>query len=281
MILTATAQKTWLWRTAGNSLSILLGNGNGSFGAANNITVGSDPYSVAVGKFNNDSFPDLAVANISSNSISILLGNGSGGFTNTEIPLVYPIFVTVADLNGDSKQDLAVVNNNKVSTLLGNGDGTFTKTAELDAGLQPTAVIAKDLNGDGLPDLATTDFNPNNVSVLLNTPNTVNFGTATYSGTEGTTDTVVNIPVTISGGTPFSDVVVPIVIDPSSSATENSDYTFSLPRLHSPQVQQVPHSPRMLQLLSNPTISLKTPKPQFSTLAQLSVALQVQPLKQH
>jgi hypothetical protein len=210
-----------------NSLSILLGNGNGSFGAANNITVGSNPNWVAVGKFNNDSFPDLAVANLSSNSISILLGNGSGGFTKTEIPLVYPISLTVADLNGDSKQDLAVVNNNKVSTLLGNGDGTFTKTAELDAGLQPTAVIAKDLNGDGLPDLATTDFNPNNVSVLLNTPNTVNFGTATYSGTEGTTDTVVNIPVTISGGTPFSDVVVPIVIDKSSTATENSDYTFS------------------------------------------------------
>src|SRR4028118_252599 len=108
----------------GNSLSILLGNGNGSFGAANNITVGSDAYSVAVGKFNNDSFHDLAVANIDSGSISILLGNGSGGFTNTEIPVVSPIFVTVADLNGDSKQDLAVVNNHKVSTLLGNGDGT-------------------------------------------------------------------------------------------------------------------------------------------------------------
>src|SRR4028119_768378 len=210
-----------------NSLSILLGNGNGSFGAANNITVGSDAYSVAVGKFNNDSFPDLAVVNLDSKSISILLGNGSGGFTKTEIPLVYPIFVTVADLNGDSKQDLAVVNDNKVSTLLGNGDGTFTKTAELDAGVQPSAVIAKDLNGDGLPDLATTDFNLNNVSVLLNTPNTVNFGTATESGTEGTTDTVVNIPVTISGGTPFTDVIVPIVIDKSSSATENSDYTFS------------------------------------------------------
>ena len=211
----------------GEGVSILLGNGSGSFAPANKITV-SQPYSVAVGKFNSDSFPDLAVAELNSNNLSIMLGNGSGGFTTTEIPVgVSSFFVTVADLNGDSKQDLAVGNNNKVSTLLGNGDGTFTKTADLDAGLQPTAVIAKDLNGDGLPDLVTTDFNPNNVSVLLNTPNTVNFGTATYSGTEGTTDTVVNIPVTITGGTPFSDVVVPILIDSSSTATENSDYTIS------------------------------------------------------
>ncbi|MEG4391875.1 DUF4347 domain-containing protein [Microcoleus sp. BROC3] len=214
--------------SSSNSVSILLGNGSGSFGAANNITVGSRPYSIAVGKFNNDSFPDLAVTNFESQSISILLGNGSGGFTTTEIPVgSSPSFLTVADLNGDSKQDLAVVNNNKVSTLLGNGDGTFTKTADLDAGSTPSAVTAKDLNGDGLPDLAVTNFGSDNVSILVNTPNTVNFGTATYSGTEGTTDTVVNIPVTLSAGTPFADVTVPIAIDPSSSATQNSDYTIS------------------------------------------------------
>ncbi|MEG4092051.1 FG-GAP-like repeat-containing protein, partial [Microcoleus sp. Pol12B4] len=226
-----------------NSVSILLQNGSGSFGAANNITVGLRPYSLAVGKFNNnDNFPDLAVTNFESNSISILRGNGSGGFTTTEIPVgSSPTFVTVADLNGDSKQDLAVgKNDNKVSILLGNGDGTFTQTADLDAGPTPTAVAVKHLNEDGLPeldgkglpdfdedglpDLAVTSFS-HNVSVFLNTPNTVNFGTATYSGTEGSADTV--IPVTLSGGTPLNNVVVPIVIDPSSTATENSDYTFS------------------------------------------------------
>ncbi|MEG3909723.1 DUF4347 domain-containing protein, partial [Microcoleus sp. w2-18aC6] len=214
--------------SSSNSVSILLGNGSGSFGAANNITVGSRPYSMAVGKFNNDSFPDLAVTNFESQSISILLGNGSGGFTTTEIPVgSSPSSVTVADLNGDSKQDLAVLQNGKVSTLLGNGNGTFTQTVDLDVGLTLSAVTAKDLNGDGLPDLAVTNFSSNNVSVFLNTPNTVNFGAATYPGTEGTTDTVVNVPVTISGGTPFADVTVPIVIDPSSTATPNSDYTFS------------------------------------------------------
>ncbi len=212
--------------TGSNSVSLLLGNGTGSFGPATNITVGSRPYSMAVGKFNNDTFPDLAVANIGSNSISILLGNGSGGFTTTEIPVgSSPSFVTVAKLNDDSKEDLAVVKNGKVSILLGNGDGTFNQTADFDAGSSPTAVTAKDLDGNNSPDLAVTNFNSDNVSILLNTPNTVNFGAASYSGTEGSADTV--IPVTLSGGTPLNDVVVPIVIDPSSTATQNSDYTFS------------------------------------------------------
>ena len=68
--------------------------------------------SVAVGNFNGDSAPDLAVANESSNNVSILLGNGSGGFTG---PTNFaagstPIGVAVGDFNGDSHPDLAVAN---------------------------------------------------------------------------------------------------------------------------------------------------------------------------
>src|SRR5215472_129092 len=59
-----------------NNVSVLLGNGDGSFQAAQNFGAGSGPVSVAVGDFNCDGVEDLAVANGNSNNVSVLLGNG-------------------------------------------------------------------------------------------------------------------------------------------------------------------------------------------------------------
>jgi hypothetical protein len=219
-----------------NNVSILFGTGTGSFGTATNFGVGTNPYSVAVQDFNGDANPDIATANEGSNDVSVLLGNGTGGFGATTNFTVGtgPRSVTVGDFNADGKIDLATANGvgnstpiaNNLSVLLGTGTGTFSPATNYSLGSNPWTVTATDLNGDGTPDLATSNYWTNNVSVVLNTPTTVNFGAATYSGTEGTTDTVINIPVTISGGTPLGDVIVPIAIDPSSSATQNSDYTF-------------------------------------------------------
>ena len=61
-----------------NTVSVLLGNGDGGFGAKTDFATGSDPYSVAIGDLNGDGKPDLAVANSSSNTVSVLLGNGDG-----------------------------------------------------------------------------------------------------------------------------------------------------------------------------------------------------------
>ena len=71
-----------------NTVTILLGNGSGSFTPApgSPVAVGNEPASVAVGNFNGDSFPDLAVANAAANTVTILLGNGSGGFTPVPAP---------------------------------------------------------------------------------------------------------------------------------------------------------------------------------------------------
>jgi len=74
----------WIWRVANsnsNNVSILLGNGNGTFGAATNFGVaGNVPQSVVVGDFNGDGSQDLAVVNTFSNNVSILLGSGNGTF---------------------------------------------------------------------------------------------------------------------------------------------------------------------------------------------------------
>jgi VCBS repeat protein/FG-GAP repeat protein len=56
-----------------NNVSVLLGDGVGSFGAATNFAVGTNPQSVAVGDFNGDNYLDLAVTNDNSNNVSVLL----------------------------------------------------------------------------------------------------------------------------------------------------------------------------------------------------------------
>src|SRR6202022_4300079 len=66
------------WGT--NDISVLMGNGDGTFQIARTFAVGSLPFSIAVGDFNGDGFPDLAVANSGSNSASVLLNNGDGTF---------------------------------------------------------------------------------------------------------------------------------------------------------------------------------------------------------
>jgi hypothetical protein len=62
------------------TVSIFLGNGAGGFTQApgSPITVGGSPSSVAVGSFNGDAFPDLAVGVPGPNTVAILLGSGNG-----------------------------------------------------------------------------------------------------------------------------------------------------------------------------------------------------------
>src|SRR5205807_5346036 len=119
-----------------NSVSMLLGKGDGTFQTAMNFAVGTNPSSVAVSDFNGDGKLDLAVANQGSNNVSVLLGKGDGTFqAATNFGAGTNLFsVAVGDFNGDGKPDLAVANignignpssPSNVSVLLGNGDGSF------------------------------------------------------------------------------------------------------------------------------------------------------------
>jgi subtilase family serine protease len=134
---------------------------------------GDLPYSVAVGDFNGDGMPDLAVANNWSDTVTILLGNGDGTFTAQSVSPATgsgPIAVVVGDFNGDGKADLAVANaaSDTVTILLGNGDGTFTaQTVSPPTGSEPYSVAVGDFNGDGIPDLAVANNSGKTVTILL------------------------------------------------------------------------------------------------------------------
>jgi hypothetical protein len=123
-----------------DEVSVLLGNGNGTFQTAVNYPAGKSPESVAVGDFNGDGIADLAVAD-NSGGVSVLLGNGDGTF---QAAVSYPAgagptSVAVGDFNGDGKADLAVANNGGgVNVLLGNSPATMT----LNAGTTPQTATA-------------------------------------------------------------------------------------------------------------------------------------------
>jgi hypothetical protein len=152
------------------TVSVLLGNGDGTFQPHVDYPVGMGPYSVAVGDFNRDGKLDLVVANYPFVfTVSVLLGNGDGTFQpQVTYPVGrQPISVAVADLNGDGKLDLAVADftDGFVSVLLGNGDGTFQPSVEYPTGAVPSSIIIGDFNGDGKLDLATSNYAPGGYNV--------------------------------------------------------------------------------------------------------------------
>ena len=140
-----------------------------SFAVARTFGAGAGAFSVAVGDFNGDGKPDLAVANSNSNNVSVLLGKGDGTFqTAVNYGAGARAFcVAISDLNGDGKHDLAVANANGVSVMLGKGDGTFQAAVNYNTGGDPRSVAVGDFNGDGKPDLAVGNNGSRNVSVLL------------------------------------------------------------------------------------------------------------------
>ncbi len=156
-----------------SSVSVLLGNGDGTFGVKTDFATGGGPNSVVIANLNADGRPDLAVANENSNTVSVLLGNGDGTFgARTDFGTGgLATSVAIADLNADGRPDLAVANrsSNTVSVLLGNGDGTFEVKTDFGTGSVPRSVAIADLNADGRPDLAVANAGSNTVSVLLNT----------------------------------------------------------------------------------------------------------------
>jgi len=150
---------------ASEVISVMIGNGDGTFRPSREIQVGRGMAEIAVGDYNRDGFKDLALAG-TQGQIYRLYGVGDGTFVQqpTLIAVVDTSFipvtdVDVADFNGDSIQDLVVAvphNGSRTAILIGNADGTFrTPLVLTDPGLNiPQQQAVADYNGDGFQDLA-------------------------------------------------------------------------------------------------------------------------------
>src|SRR5262249_11713876 len=150
-----------------NNVSVLLGNGDGTFQSAVNYVVGKSPDFVSLSDLNGDGNLDLAVTNQRDSTVSVLLGDGHGGFAPAPgAPAKvgsFPDSVAVGDFNGDGRPDLAVSNSSKnnLNLLLGNGDGTFQAAGTFAVGPSPQSVAVGDFNGDGIPDLVAANSGSN------------------------------------------------------------------------------------------------------------------------
>ncbi len=155
----------------GGTVSVLLGNGDGTFQPQVTYAVGQLPHAIVAGDFTGDGRTDLAVANYQDNTVSVLLGNGDGTFQPQVTYAVgaAPDAMVAGDFTGDGRTDLAVANyqDETVSVLLGNGDGTFQPQVTYAVGSFPDAIVAGDFTGAGRTDLAVANYLGNTVSVLL------------------------------------------------------------------------------------------------------------------
>jgi hypothetical protein len=174
---------------AGNAVAILLGNGNGTFQAEKDVSLGAylNPYDAAVGDLNGDGKVDLAVtiedqsAN-PSQGIAVAFGNGNGTFgaptlllstlQNPKFDVPLPGYVKIVDLNQDGIPDL-VYSNSEFSTvgiLYGKGAGAFYDPVEFPADRWAWGLALVDLNGDGGTDVVASgnSFDFSGVAVLFN-----------------------------------------------------------------------------------------------------------------
>jgi uncharacterized repeat protein (TIGR01451 family) len=153
--------------SANNTVSVLFGNGDGTFAAPANYSVGSDPTAIATADVNNDGNDDIITADAGSGNVSVLLanvdsdGNPTGSFAAAQNFRVEPgsqgpLSLVMDDFNNDGNEDIAVAGSGGLFVLLGNGDGTFQAPVKISS--DPMAgIVNGDFNQDGNEDIAVTN----------------------------------------------------------------------------------------------------------------------------
>jgi len=151
---------------------ILLGDGDGTYGSSQSISLGGAPHGVAVLDVDGDADWDIVDANVDNSNLALMLNDGTGDFG---APATFDGGVSgeyglaSGDMNNDGIIDLVVGarNGQEIRTLLGNGNGTFTQAAVQDSGGLTWVVELGDVNGDGDLDASAANSTTNNGAILL------------------------------------------------------------------------------------------------------------------
>ena len=158
--------------TGGTNVSVLLGNGDGTFDPRTDYTVGSGPHGLALLDVDGDGDLDIATANTGVNNVAILRNNGAGAFgslTTFEGGGGGEYALAAGDFDNDGLTDLVVgaYFDSLAIVHLSNGNGTFAMQTPVNAGGSPWMMQAGDVNNDGLLDVSCANGSSGNGSVLL------------------------------------------------------------------------------------------------------------------
>ena len=164
-----------------------------TFANKTDISISAQPYSIAISDLDGDGKLDIAIANQYSTVISVLRNTSSLGSISFATIADFSIsssysgslpFVSIGDVNGDSKPDLICISsagNNTVSVLRNTssiGAISFGTSIDFTTGNSPKSIALGDIDGDNKIDLAITNDGANTVSVLRNTSTTNNISFA-------------------------------------------------------------------------------------------------------
>jgi hypothetical protein len=165
----------------GDNVTVLLGDGKGSFNQAvgSPFPCGKTPFAVAIGDLNGDGKPDLAIANWAGQpekgkgeGVTVMFGDGKGAFKSiagSPFPTGDgPNRLAIGDIDGDRIPDIAVSNSGSGNvTVLRGTKGTFTREATISIGKHPQGSALGDLNGDGKADIVVANSEDNRISILF------------------------------------------------------------------------------------------------------------------
>jgi len=174
-----------------DTVSVMLGNGDGSFWPQQEIAVGAWPQSVTLADMNGDHLLDVVTVNSevhdvrSGTSVSILLGRGDGSFTpsttftigtESRDVVLGTKSIVAEDLDHDGHMDLVLAHSgsyngdsdvgNTLTVLMGSATGSFTQRT-IPVGYGPCGLAVVDVNSDTLPDIITANSVSGTVTVLL------------------------------------------------------------------------------------------------------------------
>lgn len=153
------------------NVTVLLNNGNATFGPPRVFWVWDMPDDLAVGDFEGDGNIDVATANAYYGLVFVLIGGGDGNFISySELPGGdTPTGITTADFNGDGRLDYAVISwgTSSLSIFINQGYYTYATPITHSVGQHPVDIAAGNLDSDSLPDLVTVNQGSGNITVLL------------------------------------------------------------------------------------------------------------------